>query len=129
VESFKSTLDEVRECDILMHVVDISHPQFEEQIKTVNATLQELGCLDKPMLMIFNKMDLYEKKMFDELLPEEIKDDILTNLKKTWMAQTNNHAIFISAAERQNVDELRERMYSEIKKMYTKRYPYKAEFF
>jgi GTPase len=129
VESFKSTLDEVRESDILMHVVDISHPQFEDQIKTVNATLEELGCLEKPILMIFNKMDLYEKKMFDELLPEEIKDDILTKLKKTWMANTNNHAIFISASERQNVDELRERMYIEIKKMYAERYPYKAAFF
>lgn len=129
VESFKSTLDEVRESDILMHVVDISHPQFEEQIKTVNATLHDLGCLGKPMLLIFNKMDLYESKMFDELLPEEIKDDILTNLKKTWMAKTNNHAIFISASERQNVDELRERMYAEIKRMYIERYPYKAAFF
>src|SRR4051812_37453793 len=95
IESFKSTLDEVREADLLIHVVDIAHPQFEDQIATVQKTLEELNCSDKPTVVVFNKMDLYVKQIFDHLLPDEIRDDIMNELKESWMAKTNNNAIFI----------------------------------
>lgn len=129
VESFKSTLDEVREADVLLHVVDISHPQFLEQIKVVNETLSELMKEQKPTIMVFNKMDAYEKIHFDELLPDEVKHDILTELKQSWMQNTNDNAVFISAISKQNVDELRELMFRKVKDLYIKRYPYKAVFF
>ena len=129
VESFKSTLDEVREADILLHVVDISHSQFEEQIRVVNETLMELGTHEKKTLMVFNKMDLYEAKQFDPLLPPEVKEEMLLHLKQSWQKQTEGNAVFISATKREHLDELRTKLYDLVKEMYLKRYPYKAAFF
>ena len=126
VESFKSTLDEVREADILLHVVDISHPQHEEQIGTVNKTLQELKAFDKPTLTIFNKMDLYEERNFDEWLQDEVKEDIRRELKEKWQNLTDGNCVFISALHKQNIDELREFILNKVKEMYTIRYPYKT---
>ena len=126
VESFKSTLDEVREADILLHVVDISHPQHEEQIAVVNKTLQELGAAEKPMVTIFNKMDLYEEKYFDEWLAEDIKEEIKTDLRHKWEKQTEGNAIFISAVEKTNLDNLREFILLKVREMYQVRYPYKT---
>jgi GTP-binding protein HflX len=111
VESFKSTLDEVREADILLHVVDISHPGYEEQMGVVNKTLQELNSFDKPVITIFNKMDLYEKNTFDEWLEESTKNEILDDLKQRWLEQTSGNSIFISALERTNIDVLRNTIY------------------
>src|ERR1043165_9054055 len=108
VESFKSTLDEVREADCLLHVVDISHPAYEDQMGTVNATLQEIGAFDKPTLTIFNKMNLYEQHTFDEWLDDEVKQDLLAQLKNRWEGLTNNSCVFISATERRNIDALRQ---------------------
>lgn len=129
VESFKSTLDEVREADILLHVVDISHPQHEEQIAVVNKTLQELGAAEKPMLTIFNKMDLYEERYFDEWLAEDIKEEIKTDLKNKWEKATEGNAIFISAEQKTNIDKLREFILLKVREMYTVRYPYKTVYF
>ena len=108
VESFKSTLDEVREADILLHVVDVSHPLYEDQIGVVNHTLQELKAFDKPILTIFNKLDLYESVTFDEWLEDEVKQELLLELKEKWDRATNNNCVFISALERKNIDALRE---------------------
>src|SRR5690242_19431852 len=99
VESFKSTLDEVREADILLHVVDISHPGYEEQMGIVNKTLQELNAFDKPLIIVFNKMDQYEKNTFDQWLPEEVKEQLLSELKQRWQSQTRGKCVFISATE------------------------------
>lgn len=129
VESFKSTLDEVREADILLHVVDISHPAYEEQIGVVNKTLQELKAFDKPTITIFNKMDLYEQHTFDEWLEDEAKGDILKDLEERWQRQTGGNAIFISALERTNIDTLRQTILNKVRELYRIRYPYKAEFF
>ena len=129
VESFKSTLDEVREADILLHVVDISHPQFEEHIGVVNKTLQDLHAFDKPILTIFNKMDLYEQKTFDEWLNDDVKEEILRDLKEKWERATDGNCIFISATERMNIDALREMILNKVREMYRIRYPYKTEFF
>jgi GTP-binding protein HflX len=129
VESFKSTLDEVREADILLHVVDISHPKFEEQISIVKNTLQEIGAGEKPTILIFNKMDLYEKNTFDDWLEEEVKNDLLRQLKKYWSNETQNNCIFISATERMNVDELRVTILDKVKEIYAVRYPYKTMFY
>ena len=129
IESFKSTLDEVREADILLHVVDISHPQYEEQLAVVNKTLQELGCLEKPTITIFNKMDLYEKNTFDQWLEEDVKQDILRELKERWEKETNGNCVFISATEKQNIDALRQTILNKVRETYQVRYPYKAEFF
>jgi GTPase len=129
VESFKSTLDEVREADILMHVVDISHPQYEEQIGIVNKTLQELKAFDKPTLTIFNKMDLYEKNTFDEWLEDEVKEEIRSDLKEKWMNVTQGNCVFISALERKNIDELRSVIMQKVREMYKIRYPYKTAFY
>ena len=126
VESFKSTLDEVREADILLHVVDISHPQHEEQIGTVNKTLQELKAFDKPTLTIFNKMDLYEERNFDEWLQDEVKEDIRRELKEKWQNITDGNCVFISALHKQNIDELRAFILHKVREMYTIRYPYKS---
>ena len=128
VESFKSTLDEVREADILLHVVDISHPNYEEQIGVVNKTLQELKAFDKPVLTIFNKMDLYEKQTFDEWLEEDTKKEILEDLRERWQRETNDNAVFISAIERKNIDQLRAAIMEKVRQMYKVRYPYKTEF-
>lgn len=126
IESFKSTLDEVREADILLHVVDISHPQYEEQIGVVNKTLQELKAFDKPILTIFNKMDLYEEKNFDEWLDESVQQEILRELKEKWDEATDNNAVFISAQEKNNIDALREMILEKVREMYKVRYPYRT---
>jgi GTP-binding protein HflX len=128
VESFKSTLDEVREADILLHVVDISHPAYEEQLGVVNKTLQELKAFDKPTLTIFNKMDLYEERTFDEWLEESTKKEILNDLYERWQHETNGNAVFISAIEKRNLDELRKIILSKVREIYRVRYPYKSEF-
>lgn len=129
VESFKSTLDEVREADILLHVVDISHLQHEEQINTVNKTLQELKAFDKPVLTIFNKLDLFEKNQFDEWLEPDVKEDIMRELKERWENTTNGNCVFISALEKRNIDELRKVILTKVREMYTIRYPYKTVYF
>ncbi len=129
IESFKSTLDEVKEADILLHVVDISHPGYEEQIGVVNKILQELDSFDKPIITIFNKMDLYEKQTFDEWLEQGTKDEILRDLKERWSRETNNNAIFISAVERTNIDVLRKTILDKVRELYRIRYPYKTDFF
>jgi len=129
IESFKSTLDEVREADILLHIVDISHPAYEEQIGVVNKTLQELDCFNKPILAIFNKMDLYEKQTFDEWLDEETKNEILQDMKDRWQEQTGGNALFISALERTNIEELRQTILEKVRELYRLRYPYKTDFF
>ena len=126
VESFKSTLDEVREADILLHVVDVSHPQYEEQIGVVNKTLQELKAFEKPMLTIFNKMDLYVQKNFDEWLEDSVKEEILRDLKDKWDLATNGNCVFVSATEKQNLDALRDIILEKVREMYAIRYPYKT---
>ncbi|WP_109695565.1 GTPase HflX [Chitinophaga deserti] len=129
VESFKSTLDEVRESDILMHVVDISHPKYEDQIEVVNRTLTELKSLDKPTILIFNKMDLYETQTFDEWLTEDVKTDMLNQLKESWQHRTHGNCVFISATERRNIEELRKTIMEKVVELYRERFPYKTEFF
>jgi GTP-binding protein HflX len=129
VESFKSTLDEVRESDILMHVVDISHPKYEDQIEVVNRTLTELKAIDKPTILIFNKMDLYEKQTFDEWLTDDVKEDILNQLKESWQHRTHGNCVFVSATERRNIDELRKTILDKVIGLYRERYPYKSEYF
>ncbi|CAN5278141.1 GTPase HflX [soil metagenome] len=129
VESFKSTLDEVRESDVLLHVVDISHPQYEEQLAVVNKTLQELSAQDKPVITIFNKMDAFEKSTFDEWLEETVKQEITEDIKKRWETETRGNCVFISAIEKRNFDELRQTILNKVREMYRVRYPYKAEFF
>lgn len=129
VESFKSTLDEVREADILLHVVDISHPAYEDQIGVVNKTLQELSAFEKPIITIFNKMDLYVKHHIDEWLEEGTKEEILRDLKERWQRETANNAIFVSALERTNIDALRATILDKVRELYRVRYPYKTEFF
>lgn len=129
VESFKSTLDEVREADILLHVVDTSHPKYEEQIGVVNKTLQDLKAFDKPIITIFNKMDLYEKKYFDEWLDDTVKEDLRRELKERWEGETNNNCVFISAIERQNIDLLRDTIMEKVREVYGIRYPYRTIHF
>lgn len=128
VESFKSTLDEVREADILLHVVDISHPNYEEQIAVVSKTLQELNAAEKPSLTIFNKMDLYEKQTFDEWLEEDTKKEILHDLYDRWQNETGGNAVFVAAVERRNLDGLRKTILDKVRKLYRIRYPYKTDF-
>jgi GTP-binding protein HflX len=110
-------------------VVDISHPNYEEQLGVVNKTLQELEAFDKPIITIFNKMDLYIKNTFDEWLDEETKNGILEDLKARWQGETNNNAIFISALERTNIEELRNTILEKVREHYRIRYPYKTDFF
>lgn len=129
VESFKSTLDEVREADILLHVVDTSHPAYEEQLGVVNKTLQDIKAFDKPTITIFNKMDLYEKNTFDPWLDEEVRGEILNDLKERWERETNGNCVFISALEKRNVEELRSVILNKVRELYRIRYPYKTEFF
>ncbi len=132
VESFKSTLDEVRESDLLLHVVDISHPIFEEQIKVVNETLKELESADKPIIVIFNKIDAFSYTVKDEydLTPVLRENYSLADLKKTWMAAGGeNNTVFISAKTKENADELRKVLYEEVKKIHIKRYPYNEFLF
>jgi GTP-binding protein HflX len=129
VESFKSTLDEVRESDILIHVVDISHPTFEDQMKTVNETLLELKVSEKPTLVVFNKMDLYQEKYFDDLTPKKIQQEILTELEQTWQTRLNGNCVFVSALHKQNYDGLRNTILEKVKILYEERYPYIAQKF
>ena len=129
VESFKSTLDEVREADVLLHVVDISHEKYEDQIDVVNKTLQELKAFDKPVVTIFNKMDLYRQKYFDEWISDEVKQDIERDLKERWINVTNNNCVFVSAIEKQNIEELRTIILHKVRDMYQIKYPYKTVFF
>lgn len=129
IESFKSTLEEVKESDILLHVVDISHVQYEDQINVVKATLMDLGCADKPTVMIFNKMDQYEKNTYDEWLDPHVKEDLLRDLKERWENESNNNCVFVSATEKRNIDGLRAAIMGKVKELYQIRYPYKSEFF
>ena len=126
VESFKSTLDEVREADLLLHVVDISHPDFEEQIQVVEKTLGDLGCADKPQMIIFNKIDAYTwvEKEADDLTPRTKENIPLDELIRTWMAKLNDNCLFISATQRENVEALKEALYTKVRKMHVQKYPY-----
>jgi GTP-binding protein HflX len=121
-------LDEVKESDILMHVVDISHPQYEDQMKVVNTTLSELGCADKPMITIFNKMDQYEDRTFDEWLEPEVKENLLSELYKRWQNETRSSCVFVSATKRREIDKLRTTILNQVREMYAKRYPYKTGY-
>ena len=126
VESFKSTLDEVREADLLLHVVDISHPDFEEQIQVVERTLGDLGCSDKPSMIIFNKIDAYTyiEKDEDDLTPRTKENTTLPELMNTWMAKMNGDCIFISAREKTNLEELKTVIYNKVRQLHVQKYPY-----
>lgn len=126
VDSFKSTLDEVREADLLVHVVDVSHPDFAEQIEVVNKTLHDLGCADKPELMVLNKMDAYTwtEKAPDDLTPPTKENVTLEQLMNTWMARMGEDCIFISARERQNIDALKDLLYKRVRQLHVQKYPY-----
>ena len=126
VESFKSTLDEVREADLLVHVVDISHPDFEEQIRVVEQTLSELGCAEKPLMIVFNKIDAYTwtPKEEDDLTPPTRENISLDELKRTWMARMHDDCIFISALEKDNIDALRALLYNKVRELHVQKYPY-----
>jgi len=125
VECFKSTLDEVREADILVHVVDISHPNFEDHIHTVNETLKDLGAIDKPMITVFNKIDAYTPtEVHTQGHEEEVKAPTIEDFKNSWMAKHSSPAVFISATEKQNIEEFRQLLYEKVVKMHTARYPY-----
>jgi GTP-binding protein HflX len=128
VESFKSTLDEVREADLLLHVVDISHPQYEEQIGVVNHTLQEIGAFGKPVIYVFNKMDRYEEDSFDPWLESGVKEELLRELRERWESETRSPCVFISATAKRNIDGLRQALTDQVKALYRERYPYRAEF-
>ena len=132
VESFKSTLDEVREADVLIHVIDVSHPQFEDHHQVVNETLRDIGVEDKPTILVFNKIDRWRKVLDpqDPLAGLE-EGDGLNALKRSWMSRLSDHerCVFISAVKKENIDELRDVLYEEVKKIYQIRYPYKAEHF
>lgn len=126
VDSFKSTLDEVREADLLIHVVDVSHPDFEDQIKVVDKTLLDLGCSDKPQLLVFNKVDAYRwvEKDEDDLTPATKENISLDQLMNTWMARLGHDCIFISARERSNIEALKELMYNRVRELHVQKYPY-----
>lgn len=126
VDSFKSTLDEVREADLLLHVVDISHPDFEEQIKVVDQTLKDLECSDKPTMIVFNKIDNYKwvEKDEDDLTPETRENIDLEQLKRTWMARLNDNCLFISAKKKENIDEFRDILYKKVRELHVQKYPY-----
>lgn len=126
VDSFKSTLDEVREADLLLHVVDISHPDFEEQIRVVDNTLKELDSADKPTMIVFNKIDQYKwvEKAPDDLTPSTQENISLEELKRTWMAKLNENCVFISAKQKQNIDEFRETLYKAVRQLHVQKYPY-----
>jgi len=126
IESFKSTLDEVREADILLHVVDISHPNFEDQINVVNQTLTDIKAHDKTTILVFNKIDAYtyEEKEADDLAPVTKKNLSLPQLEKTWMSKTGTPCVFISATNKENITQLKDMLFGMVKDLYTKRYPY-----
>ncbi|MBR5083673.1 MAG: GTPase HflX [Prevotella sp.] len=126
VDSFKSTLDETREADLLLHIVDISHPDFEEQIKVVEKTLGELGCAEKPTMMVFNKIDAYRwvDKEPDDLTPATKENITLDELEHTWMARLNDNCLFISAKEKTNIEEFRQALYKKVRELHVQKYPY-----
>ena len=126
IDSFQSTLDEVREADLLVHVVDISHPDFEEQINVVEKTLTELGCADKPSMIIFNKIDKYTwtDKEPDDLTPPTRENITLNELKKTWMGRLQENCLFISAKQRENLEEFRDMLYKKVRELHVQKYPY-----
>jgi GTP-binding protein HflX len=126
VESFKSTLDEVREADFLVHVVDISHPDFEEQIEVVDKTISDLGASGKPSMIVFNKIDAYTyvEKAEDDLTPKTKENISLEELMKTWMAKLNDNCFFISAKEKINLDELKTIIYNKVRELHVQKYPY-----
>ena len=127
VDSFKSTLDEVRESDLLLHVVDISHPSFEEHISSVNKILEEIQALDKPTLMVFNKIDAYIPKPFDEtdlMVPRTEAHYSIDEWKATWMSKIGDHSLFVSALTKENLEEFRKRVYDEVRKIHIQRFPY-----
>ncbi|ERK40108.1 GTP-binding protein HflX [Segatella baroniae F0067] len=126
VDSFKSTLDEVREADLLLHVVDISHPDFEEQIRVVDQTLKDLECSDKPTMIVFNKIDNYKwvEKDEDDLTPETRENIDLEQLKRTWMARLNDNCLFISAKKKENIDDFRDILYKKVRELHVQKYPY-----
>jgi GTPase len=128
IESFKSTLDEVRESDLLVQVVDISHPQYEEQIKVVEQTLVELGADDIPMLYVFNKMDLFRENYLDEFLHDEEREELINELKERWEIETKNSVCFMSVTEKEGLPELKVKLKELIDELYVKRYPYKTRF-
>ncbi len=129
VESFKSTLDEVKEADMLLHVVDISHSRYEEQLAVVNKTLNDLKSDNKPIITVFNKMDLYEEKTYDKWLEPEVKQQLLDDLKSKWQEQTQGKCLFISATEKTNIEGLRQTVLNSVRELYQEKYPYKTEFF
>ena len=127
VESFKSTLDEVREADLLLHVVDISHPQFEDHIASVNQIMDEIGGSDKPMLMVFNKIDQYTHKTIDEddLVTERTEEHFtLEEWERTWMSRVDGDAIFISALNKDNMEAFRKKVYDRVREIHITRFPY-----
>lgn len=126
VDSFKSTLDEVREADLLLHVVDISHPEFEDQIKVVEKTLADLGCAEKPVMVIFNKVDAYTwvEKDADDLSPVTRENISLDDLSHTWMTRLEGACLFISAKERKNIDTLKQVLYDKVRQLHVQKYPY-----
>jgi len=128
IESFKSTLAESMESDIILHVVDVSHPQFEDQMKVVDETLRELNVNDKPILHVFNKLDAYKDRYFDEYLKPEIKEELMAEFQRNWQAKTNDQAIFISASTGENFTDFRAKLVELVKAQYEVRYPYKTTF-
>ena len=114
----------MREADILLHVVDVSHPNYEEQIGVVNSTLQDLKAFEKPIVTVFNKMDMYEKNTFDPWLDEEVRGEILRELEERWQRETNNNAVFGSAIEKSNIETLRAAILNKVREAYEERYPY-----
>ena len=126
MDSFKSTLDEVREADLLLHIVDISHPDFEEQIEVVNKTLADIGAAGKPMILVFNKIDAYTyvKKDEDDLTPRTKENLSLEELMKTWMAKLEDNCMFISAREKTNIEEMKTMVYQRVRELHVQKYPY-----
>lgn len=128
IESFKSTLAESIESDIIVHVIDASHPQFEDQVDVVKETLRDLGVIDKPILHVFNKMDAYRDRYFDEFLKDEVKEELMEEFQKSWTGKSDNNAIFISAVTGENIELLRQRLVDMVKVEYGKKYPFKSVF-
>ena len=126
VDSFKSTLDETREADLLLHIVDISHPDFEEQIHVVENTLADLGCADKPSMIVFNKIDAYRwvEKEYDDLTPATRENVSLDDLIHTWMTRLDGDCLFISAKEKTGIDTLKQVLYNKVRELHVQKYPY-----
>ena len=129
VESFKSTLDEVREADLLIHVVDMSHPEYEEQIQVVQHTLQDLGAGEKPTLLVFNKLDKYEAQTFDPWLEAPVREELLQQVKKYWSQHSTYPVLLVSALEKQHLETLREVVLQVVQDLYASRYPYRTTYY